>query len=149
MAGVSIQIDIRDEQVRQNFDSMLRALTNPRPALAEIGELVVESVQRNFEEHRAPDGTAWTPLSPAYKKWKVEKKGRNASDILILNRILMGSVHWKIFDNEVRIGTPIVYGRRHQLGDDIMPKREYLGIRDSDWPKINGILSRFIIQGRM
>lgn len=139
MAGVSLEIDVRDEQIRQSLDAVLRSLANPRPALAEIGELVVESVQRNFEEHRSPSGEKWAELSPRYKKWKVEKRGKNAEDILILNRILMGGIHWEVRGSSVTIGTPAEYAAIHQFGGTIHigARTQTLAHGNKDWKFIS------------
>jgi hypothetical protein len=42
-----------------------------KQALGEVGEKLVESVNRGFQEERAPDGSKWTPNSPV----TIAKKG--------------------------------------------------------------------------
>ncbi|MCE5335252.1 MAG: phage virion morphogenesis protein [Desulfobacteraceae bacterium] len=188
MAGSLVELTVNDAEVRELFSRLASRCANPRPALAEIGEIIVESVQRNFEQHRAPVGAAWKPLSATYAKWK-EKKGRNVSDILILRRALMGSINRQADDDKVRVGTNRVYARIHQFGGQIsvgarsstvyfrrdkrtgevgtkfvkkgksnfaqaveigahvinMPARPYLGVRDSDWPRIAAAVQKYIV----
>jgi len=142
----SINVVVNSYQVTQMLTRLRGRVNNPRPIMAEIGEIVVESVQRNFEEHQSPDGARWAALSDKYAAWKVGVKGRNADDILILNRILMGSIHKTASAHEVRIGTNIDYAATHQLGDATrnIPARPFLGIRDDDWPEIEAAIQRHL-----
>ena len=117
MAGAFVQIEVNDRGLTELVSSITRHLSDMTPVFHEIGEVVAESVQRNFEEHKAPDGKKWEELSPAYAAWKA-KKGKNAADILILNRILMGSIHQKAQRDRVQVGTDVVYGAVHQFGMD-------------------------------
>lgn len=151
MAGVSITI---------NHHGALDALTrlaertdDLRPALRVVGEIVLESIQRNFEEHRSPEGQPWAGLSSAYERWKTEKKGRNAADILILNRDLLGSIAYRVHPDRVVIGTGphIAYAAIHQLGGKTgrgqaatMPARPFMGFRDEDWPEIRRAVEAFL-----
>jgi phage gpG-like protein len=121
MAGVTFTIDIKDEGVKQMLAAISSRLGNLAPAMKLIGEIVTESVQRNFMQHRSPEGAPWKPLSPAYAAWKGGAKGRSADDILILNRILLGSIHPTPAANKVTIstGSNIVYAAIHQFGGPI------------------------------
>jgi phage virion morphogenesis protein len=123
MAGATIKIKMSGKHPAELLGRMQRRLADLRPALAAIGELGVESVQRNFEEHRSPEGKSWKPLSPAYAAWKTQVKGRNADDILILNRVLMGSIHWQAGSKDVTVfgGSNIVYAAIHQFGGVTRP----------------------------
>lgn len=147
MPGAQVDVTIRDKEVQALLSHIVRRVGDLQPAMALIGEIVVESVQRNFEEHRAPDGTPWAAVLPAYAAWKTEQ-GKNPDDILILNRILMGSIHRDSADKDsVVIGTDVEYAAQHQFGDPVknMPKRPFLGIRDDDWQEITAALSNHIL----
>lgn len=120
MAGVSISIDIRDAEVLRMLALIESRLTSMRPAMEEIGEIGTESILRNFEEHRSPEGIPWSAVAPSYAQYKA-KHGRNASDILIWKGMsggLMGSIHPQAGDSSVAIGTGphIVYAAVHQFG---------------------------------
>lgn len=151
MSGSAIAIQVNDAEVRQLLARLAERTSNLRPPMAAIGEIVVESVQRNFEEHRSPDGKTWAPLSDRYARWKSTKKGRNLSDILLLNRVLMGSIHHRAERDRVAIGTNIVYGAIHQFGGRTgrghaatMPARPFLGVRDDDWVEIRDVILKHI-----
>lgn len=122
MSGAAITVKIDDSEVRKALTELGRRMDDLTPAMQDIGETILESVQRNFEEHRGPDLVMWTRLSKKYEKWKTEKKGRNASDILILNRILMGSINSRPERRQVTVGTNIKYAAIHQFGGEIQKK---------------------------
>lgn len=153
MAGATVAIDIKDDEIRRLFARLVNRVRSPEPALREIGEIVTESVLRNFEEHRSPEGKPWKPLSKRYREWKEKKKGRSAADILILDRILMGSIHPQIEPTRVLIGTNMVYAAIHQFGGEtgrnhaaVMPARPFLGVRNEDWSEIREVLERHIME---
>lgn len=158
MAGALVKLKIEDQELQELLDRVMSHMTDMTPVTREIGEIVTESVQRNFEEHRAPDGTAWTPLAPSTVKQRA-KKGRSATDILILNRILMGSIHPTPRKKSVEVGTNIVYGAVHQFGIGArsniasgrsmpaIPARPFLGVRADDWPEIKDAVAAFLVKG--
>lgn len=156
MAGALVEITIDATELQELFGRLMRHMADMTPVLAEIGEVVIESVQRNFEEHRAPDGTAWKPLAPATVAARA-KKGRSAEDILILNRILMGSLHLDAHPDRVEVGTNTEYAAVHQFGIGersvigsrrrmpAIPARPFLGVRDEDWPEIRAAVLDYIV----
>jgi phage virion morphogenesis protein len=122
------------------------------PVMREIGEIVDESVQRNFEEHRAPDGTPWAPLAESTRRQKA-KRGRNPDDILIMSRILMGSLHPEAYPDRMEMGTDIIYAAIHQFGGLAgrghsveIPERPFLGVRDEDWLEIKAAVLVFLVK---
>jgi phage virion morphogenesis protein len=146
MAGAFIDVEIDDKEVLRLLDDLTKRFSNLTPVMKEIGEIVTESVQRNFEEHRSPEGVPWEPLAES-TKFEKEKKGKNADDILILTRILMGSIHPEAYADHVDVGTDVVYAAIHQFGGEtgrgnktIIPERPFLGVREEDWPEIKHML---------
>jgi phage virion morphogenesis protein len=153
MAGTSIEIRVKDQGVSDLLTRLQHRIGNLRPALQVVGEIVVESIQRNFEEHQSPKKQRWKDLSPAYERWKTQKMGRNADDVLILSRDLMGSIAYKAYSDKVVIGTGpyIVYAAIHQFGGKTgrghaatMPARPFMGVRDEDWPSIRSAIEAFL-----
>lgn len=153
MAGTSITI--KDHGALDALSRLAERTDDLRPALRVVGEIVLESIQRNFEEHRSPEGVPWADLSSAYERWKTEKRGRNAADILILSRDLLGSIACRVHPDRVVVGTGpyIVYAAIHQFGgatgrahSATMPARPFMGIRDEDWPKIRRAVETFLLR---
>lgn len=160
MAGVFFEYDFDSERLERLFTVLVdMAHVDALPLFQEIGEIVMTSVQENFEEHHAPDGTPWEPLSPAYAEWKRRYgQGRSADDILVLNRILMGSIHPEPHRDRVEIGTNVIYAAVHQFGADFsilstrrrvkIPARPYLPLEEHDldsvMPEIGDAVFNFI-----
>lgn len=157
MAGAFIEIEIKDRGLTDMVNRITGRMDDMTPIFKVIGEVITESVMRNFEEHRSPEGKKWEALSPDYAAWKA-KKGRNPSDILILNRILASSIHPKAGRDRVQVGTNIVYAAVHQFGIGArsslktkrrmpgIPARPFMGVRDDDWPEIRAAVEMFLTQ---
>ena len=157
MSGAFVTIDLRGLESLQAKIDRLAGLDAARlkPLLVEIGDIVVESVQRNFEEHRSPDGEKWQELAESTKAYK-ESKGKNAEDILIFGSYLLHSIHSEVHGGSVEVGTDRVYGAVHQFGIGErsvisskrrmpeIPARPYLGIRDDDYDSIEAAIDDFI-----
>jgi phage virion morphogenesis protein len=143
MAGITLTID--DAAVRQHLGQLIRALTDPRPALREIGEDLVRTTQERFQpgQKRAPDGTPWAPNSPV----TIARKGRN--NPLYQRGHLQGSIRYQLMDQDsLEVGTNRVYAAVQQFGQpkgasgrtrrgapipwgDI-PARPFIGLSDQD-----------------
>jgi len=152
MTGALVKVRIDDRELQELLSGIMRHMTDMTPVNREIGEVVHESVQRNFEEHRAPDGTPWKELAESTKRAKA-RKDKNPADILILNRILMGSIHPEAYPDRAEIGTDMIYAAIHQFGGLAgrghsveIPARPYLGVRDEDWPEIKNAVLTFLVK---
>jgi phage virion morphogenesis protein len=158
MAGALVELNIDDREVKDLLDRLASRMSNLTPVMKEIGEIVTESVQTNFEEHKSPEGVAWTPLADSTKAYK-EKKGRKAEDILIMSAILLKSIHPEAYNDSVEIGTDIVYAAVHQFGIGersgisthrrmpAIPARPFLGVREEDWTEIENMLMDELFEG--
>jgi|GEM_PF-804944 len=150
MAGAAFQITIHQARVQALFKRLAQRMDDMTPVMAEIGEIVTESVQRNFEEHRSPEGEKWKELSPATVISKV-LRGRNTDDILIDKTTLIKSIHPRASKDRVRVGTDVIYAAIHQFGGETgkghavdMPARPFLGIRAEDWPEIEDTINDWL-----
>jgi phage virion morphogenesis protein len=152
MAGASFNVTIDDREVQDLFRRLAKRMTDMTPVMAEIGEIGLESIQRNFEEGRAPDGTPWTPLATSTKKRK-----RHPEHILIGDtQDLFKSIHPEPHKDYVTIGTNVIYAAVHQFGIGLrtsiatrrtmpaIPARPFLGLRDDDWPEIRDAIEYWI-----
>lgn len=156
MAGIDLTLTLDDEETRRMLEGMADRLHNMLPLYEEIGEILHESVQTNFEEHRAPDGTPWASLNPGYAAWKASR-GRNADHLLILNRILMGSLHPEPHADRLEYGTNVVYAAIHQFGGKAgrglkadIPARPYLPASSdeiSEWDEILDAVRHHVLGG--
>jgi len=104
-----------------------------RRALGEVGEMLVASTHRGFQEEKAPDGTPWAPNSPV----TIARKGHGR--VLFHTGRLIGSIQVvALTDRYVKVGpaTPDEQRKaiKHQL-EGVVPagggspiKRPMLGI---------------------
>ena len=93
MAGAAITITTDwDKVVGPALKEMAKRSEDLTPVMQDIGDIIVESIQRNFEEARSPELSPWARLSKRYLEWKVGVKRRKAGNILRLNNILYNSV---------------------------------------------------------
>jgi phage virion morphogenesis protein len=110
-----------------SFDKLLgeliRRAQDPTPVLAQIGEILLSSVEENFQvggrfsEPGSPIGGSnkWDPVSPAYAKRK-RKKGKDPANLLKWTGRLLASIHTETGEDYVAVGTNAVYAAIHQFG---------------------------------
>lgn len=97
-------------------------------ALFEIEDYLLNSTKARFNTMRAPDGTAWQPLSPAY----YATKPINKNLILTLNGYLRRSIYSLRGEDTVTIGSNIPYAGTHQFGRGRIPARPFIGLSTDD-----------------
>lgn len=104
--GVAAAQDVLRRMIAQSDDL--------RPALDEIGGMLVVSTQARFEAERGPDGTAWPALSPRTLK----RRGAGARALRHSARLYQSITH-RVQGNTVTVGTNVVYAAIHQFGAEI------------------------------
>jgi phage gpG-like protein len=94
-------------------------LADPTPVLRAIGDLMVASVDRNFEAEGRPE--KWAPLKPATVRRKA-KAGK--SRILLWSGKLAASIASgvDVSNGKVTLGSTLPYARIHQQGGVIERK---------------------------
>jgi phage virion morphogenesis protein len=115
MAGTNISIEYDNKAVLARLGAIASNLASPRPLFLSIGEALLETTQKRFSTMTAPDGQAWQPLSPRYKK----RKHMNADKILTLRGYLRSTLTYQVQDNEIKLGSNRKYAAAQQLGADI------------------------------
>ncbi|PZA07787.1 MULTISPECIES: phage virion morphogenesis protein [unclassified Meiothermus] len=162
--GVRISGDLEglERRLRSMRDLSLR------PAARKIGEALVSSSIRRFNEQKAPDGTPWQPLAAstiAPRKRDFTRSGRLRKSaerrlvnrkILIQTARLRNSIAFTVNGTTVAVGTNVVYAATHQFGAKAgafgrtsrgqaipfgdIPARPFLGISREDQVEIERIL---------
>lgn len=103
---MAVKIDIDDKAVKQALSDLAARLTDMKPVLREIGELVRTSVERNFKAQGRP--VPWKPS----KRSTSGKGGMTLTDTARLRR----SFAVEVSDDRVAVGTSVVYAGVHQFG---------------------------------
>ncbi len=150
MAGSAIEITVDDSAIQAVLGKVVDRIGDPAPAFEVFGDIVVSSVQENFEQGGRPG--KWAPLTESTLK---KKNGRGS--ILVGNGGaadgLLGSIHAEATPNAVYIGTNLVYAATHQFGrpgggwhgSDI-PARPFLMFQEEDELEILDCLETFLME---
>jgi phage virion morphogenesis protein len=105
--SVQLKIDVQDKEVALMLQALERRMQDMTPLMREIGEIVRDSVMRNFREGRAPDGTPWKPSLRA-----IVQRGQTLVDTARLrNSITVSPAR-----DHVAVGTNVEYAAVHQFG---------------------------------
>lgn len=173
---MQIQITVQDEKVRMLLGTLALRMQDLSPIMREIGEIVRDSVMRNFREQRSPQGGIWEPSHRA-----LQEHGKT----LIDTATLRNSINVRADRDKVAVGTPVEYAAVHQLGvrrgsfgqfvvrvrahtrrsrkgdehtvrahtrrvslpwGDI-PARPFLGVRREDWGEIHNAMLQYVLEG--
>jgi len=113
MAGISLDITIKDQRIKRLLGGIQRRMGDLTPAMKIIGQIIRTSIVRNFEKGGRP--AKWTPLSPATK---ARRKGRKILMDQGMGGGLAGSIHARADKDSVTIGTNKIYAAVHQFGAD-------------------------------
>lgn len=145
MAGAFVKIDINENgsQVAAALERFARQARDLGPVFDDIGEYLLLSHDRRFDEQQSPDGDAWTPLSQEYKA----RKKRNRDKILVLDDLLGGTLRYQTTAASLVFGTDRIYGATHQFGDDErgIPARPYLGLSGGDEAHVANLIGEHLL----
>jgi len=170
VAGLTFKIEGR--RFNRDLSRVERRLGNLRPFFAQVGELVVASVQRNFEVGGRPQ--KWPPVKAATirgqwlrgnaaRKRKRQIRGQTGGftagykrfaagkKTLIRTGRLLRSIHFRATGRHVMVGTRVKYAAVHNFGGKTgrggkttIPQRRFLMLQREDKTEIQATLTRFI-----
>jgi phage virion morphogenesis protein len=124
MAGAQINITATVTVDAPELKALQERLAAPSDLSHRIGEYMQEAIQRRFSDQRAPDGTPWQELDPAYAK----RKKYNRDKVLTLRGYLRRSIRYQpnlSGPDSAVIGTNLEYAAIHQFGGEIQaPERQ-------------------------
>ncbi|KAB8123995.1 phage virion morphogenesis protein [Komagataeibacter medellinensis] len=108
--------------IRDGLTRMAAVGRNPHRLLEAIGLGLETSTRERMRDGVDPDGVKWesyAPLNPLYEQ------GKKGSGILLGPDLhLYNSIRSGVDGNAVVVGTDVKYGRVHQYGAIIQPKKE-------------------------
>jgi len=175
VAGAGINLTVRAGRLHQRLYNAIKRFRNPRRGFEQIGEYMMGSVLKNFEEGGRPD--PWAPLKgrtllaraggarKAIKKRgglrKAAAKAIYGHKILIDSGRLRGSIHYLAGQSSVQIGSNLVYAATHQYGRRFtkargsrsgsstwsnIPARPFLVMQEEDRSAVRDILHRYLVE---
>lgn len=141
MSGVAVQVDV---QGLGRLQSKLQRLgdVNKSELLAQVGAAVESQTKRRIQsEKTAPDGTAWTPWLPKYAATR-----HGGQSLLQGEGNLLESIQYAVSGDELEVGTNLIYGATHQLGDPSrnIIDRPYLGLSPQNEQEVIGIVENYL-----
>lgn len=155
MAREPLDVEIKDAGAKRLLADVIDRMKHPKPALAVVGEIVTESIQRNFEKGGRPQ--KWKPLAPATIKER-RRLGKWPGRILVRQGTaggLFGSISHRPMNDRVVWHANKVYAAIHHFGGMAgrgrkvrIPARPYMMIQDEDWAEIRDAMNRFIVRGK-
>lgn len=113
MAGARIEWD--SAEATEMLGEAIQRLDNPAPLWQTIIEYLTRVHRARFKAQVAPDGTPWTPLSPAYQR----RKHKNRNRILTFRGYLSGTLRGQYDATGLEFGTDRPYGAAQHFGAEI------------------------------
>lgn len=138
MAGSFIKVELTNEKPLINLlESYIKQGQSLEPALASIGEYLIESHQERFKLEVAPDGTPWEPLSPK----TVKQKGGD-DRILQDSETMRDQLAYQLGSDELSFGSNLEYAATHQFGReaDGIDARPFIGLATGQWNDADEII---------
>ncbi len=126
MAGVVTEIRLDMAGARRLRDLSAEDMETLVFAAGEL--MVTQTKTRIADEKTDPDGAAWAPWSDAYA---VTRSAHHSLLVGVGNPGLLESIANYSTGDAAVVGTNLIYGRRHQFGDEDgegIPARPYLGL---------------------
>lgn len=156
MAGVRINIEFEDSEIRTAMNRLLAAGQDMTPLMRDIGEHLLNTTRERFSDETAPDGTPWAPLSETTR----QRKKRNADRILTERGFLRGGLAYRATSDQVEVGSPSIYAGTHQFGAERgsfgstsrgshipwgdIPPRPFLGLSNEDETEIAALVNDYL-----
>lgn len=156
-----IEIDLRgDKELVASLRKMEYRSRNLQPVMADIGEYMKRSIQKNFDAGGRPN--KWKPSIRA-----VEEGGQTLVDTARLKN----SMTYQPGRDSVKIGTNVIYAAIQQFGGTIkaktkkylqfrvgnqwvkkesvkIPSRPFLLVQEEDWTYIRRSILDFVMEGK-
>lgn len=151
MSGISYKVTVDDADMSAKLAELIDRMANAEGFYKNVGEHLMNSVGKNFDNEQGPDGEGWAALSPVTIARR-EKAGGSASPILRVSGALRGSINSEPSATEVRIGTALIYAAIQHFGGESkgfmqpaeIPARPYLGISAEDEEEILAIAEEWL-----
>lgn len=107
-----INIELNSTEVQAAFRLLAKRIDNPKPALQDAGEYLVESTKKRGAQKKAPDGTPWADNAPS----TVARKGRN-DPLVGESKRLLREIHYLVAGNDsLLVGSSMEYAALQHHG---------------------------------
>lgn len=107
---MSLELVIDHKGLNELIDKALD-FRQTAPLMDRLGRVMLTDVDMNFKRGVSPDGTPWAPLK--------HRQGQPLRD----TKRLQNSMTYSASNDEVTVGTNVIYAPTHQFGATIKPKK--------------------------
>ncbi|MDA8123517.1 MAG: phage virion morphogenesis protein [Deltaproteobacteria bacterium] len=111
-----IEIVVEDSGIREALSRLAAKVRNLAPAMKNIGEYLQRSTWERFDAQKDPSGKPWAKLKASTLARK------KTSKILIESSRLRDSIVYHADNDQVEVGTNVVYAAIHQFGGKTAPR---------------------------
>lgn len=134
MSDDTLKITSNHKEIQAKFQELQNRVKNIKPALREIGHVMQNYVDENFETEGENSGEKWEAWKDEYAERRA-KMGRGEGRIMTLNNELREDISTDVTNDSVIVGTGKEYARIHNEGGDVkkrgggkfeMPKRTFM-----------------------
>lgn len=110
-----IKVELNDNVIRQALAQAQERVTNLRPLMAGISNLMLEATEDNFSKERNPEtGQRWPELAASTQQQRAST-GRGGK-MLQVTGLLASSIQPNFGDDWAEVGTNKAYAPVHQFG---------------------------------
>lgn len=150
-----IDFTLKSKKIKELLQDIEKRSIDLTPAFEEIGNIIVESVEDNFQDEGRHNGDPTSIMggSQKWEKWSDEwqkrrnKLGKGDGKILQLDGGLASSIDYDANKDSVIITAGKEYAYRQHFGGNGIPARPFLVIQEEDLDDIIEELNNFIISG--
>jgi phage virion morphogenesis protein len=146
-----IRIRIDSANANRRLRDLMRSVSNPAPAMRDIGAALTESTRLRFHDQKDPRGRSWRGHAASTTRQRRRGPGGGSNQILRDTDVLMNSITYKAGSNKVEVGTNVEYAAIHQEGGTAgrgggvrIPARPFLGVSQEDEAEIIDIMSDYL-----
>lgn len=134
-------IEIRDEEIQRRLNILGTRVTDLRPVFQKFGPYMVDQTRGYFRREESPDGVPWTPLSPSWKRRKVQEGRDNG-----IGRYRLSMLNGLTYDangERLLVGLREPYAPAFQFGvpGQNQPARPVLGVTNADRKELSEIIN--------
>lgn len=147
-------IEFNDAQVQAAINNLSAALTHMSPVFAEIGEFLLATTGKRFDDTEAPEGSKWAPRSPVTLAHHA-REGGSFGPVLHRTGELRRFINVASDDEKVTIGTNTLHAAVQQWGAakgslgptspwGNIPARPFIGVSETDREGVLNILGGWL-----
>ena len=132
-----------DVRVIQRLDEAVKRMGSARQPLSEIGTVMVDEFQANFNTEGRRLNEQWAALAASTVREKA-RLGYGSKPILVRTGALQHGFQKNANKYYVRVHNPIKYFKYHQLGGPNLPRRRMIVFSERLKQEVVAVFTKFI-----